>query len=547
MFFSLIILTGVISCLHFNCAAPNVAGSSTETGNVEAIAVTATILDSNGAPAVNAAVLIREKIFTKDIIDFEVVPKPDAVVDSNGVFIIDSLDTGEYYIEVNSNNTEAILLECIIQEGDTLIELATDTLQPTATITGTVSHTLPGHENLFVQVYGLDRLVKIDTTTMQYTIPNMPEGDFAITIVASNKIYQPTSVENISATAGSITVIDTTPVLKMTDEYYVYWQFRKSCVINTTPSGADMSSDVYNFPLLIRLDATSFTFSEAQYDGRDIRFTKPDGTPLYYQIEQWDVQNKSAALWVLIDTVYGADNTQSFRMYWGNNQAQSRSNGEMVFNTANYFASTWHLNNSVFDATANNNDGTNYNSVNITGIVGDGRYFDGSDDYISFGNDTSLKNISETISTSCWIKTSLSPDTNVSIIRHDGHYTGLQTSFGSMEAWVVAWTPTISITAFPWDSVFNDNTWHHYVSTYDKDKGVSVFLDGKQIHADSSITGALAIDATEDFFLGGNELGGEFYEGLLDEVRVSSTARSGIWIKLCYENQKTNATMVIFK
>ncbi len=547
LFLSLVSVAVFLSILHFHCAAPDVAGSSTETGNVEAIAVTATIYDGSGLPAEGATVYVRKQSFVKDIKDFGKTPIPDAVVDSNGIFIIDSLDTGDYSIEIRDASSQAVLLTCSLDEGDTIITMNPDTTRATATLTGTVTHSLPERENLYVQVYGLDRLVKVDSITMQYTIPDVPEGDFTVNIVTTNKIYKPTTITDVAAQPDSTTTIDTVPVLSMTDEYYVYWQYNRQCIINTAPTGADITDDVYHFPLLIRLNDANFSFGEAQLDGRDIRFTKTDGTPLYYQIERWDRQNSVAEIWVLIDTVFGANSTQSITMYWGNDQAQSRSNSTKVFETENNFAAAWHLGNNVLDATANKNDGINSNSVNIAGIIGDGRYFDGSGDYIRFGNDASIKEISAEITTGCWIKTSLHPDTNVSIIRHDGHYTGLQTSFGSMDAWVVVWTPDRRITAFTWDSVFNDNNWHYYVSTYDMNRGVTVYLDGKVIHTDTTITGALATDATEDFFIGGSELGHEFYEGLLDEVRVSSHARSAAWIKLCYENQKADAKMVIFQ
>ncbi len=55
----------------------------------------------------------------------------------------------------------------------------------------------------------------------------------------------------------------------------------------------------------VRLNANNFNFSEAQSDGRDIRFSTVTGAPLFYQIEQWDALNSQAAVWVKIPAITG--------------------------------------------------------------------------------------------------------------------------------------------------------------------------------------------------------------------------------------------------
>ena len=67
---------------------------------------------------------------------------------------------------------------------------------------------------------------------------------------------------------------------------YRNYPFSRNIYINTT--GLGLTGTVVNFPLLVRFTHIEFSgFDNVQPDGRDIRFSKPDGTPLPYEIERW--------------------------------------------------------------------------------------------------------------------------------------------------------------------------------------------------------------------------------------------------------------------
>ena len=55
----------------------------------------------------------------------------------------------------------------------------------------------------------------------------------------------------------------------------------------------------------------------------------------------------------------------------GNPQAAPTSSGASVFDTAKGFVGVWHLDKGLGDATANNNSGVNYGTVDTVGIIGD--------------------------------------------------------------------------------------------------------------------------------------------------------------------------------
>ena len=61
------------------------------------------------------------------------------------------------------------------------------------------------------------------------------------------------------------------------------WTYRKQITIDTTPSGASVTAELRNFPVLIRLDSSSFNFEDAKQDGSDIRFYAADDKPTLHR------------------------------------------------------------------------------------------------------------------------------------------------------------------------------------------------------------------------------------------------------------------------
>lgn len=75
-----------------------------------------------------------------------------------------------------------------------------------------------------------------------------------------------------------------------------------------------------NDPQLIQLTEKNFDFSEAQSDGRDIRFTDLQGQNLPYCIDNWNRELKTAVIFVKVN--HDAPD-ETFIMYWGNGRAVS--------------------------------------------------------------------------------------------------------------------------------------------------------------------------------------------------------------------------------
>ena len=91
--------------------------------------------------------------------------------------------------------------------------------------------------------------------------------------------------------------------------------------------------------MLVRLNKEWFNFSQAKANGEDIRFATSTGTPMAYEIDEWDAAAGTASVWVRIPTIKG-NARQEIKMYWGKADATSESSGAAVFNESNgYLAS----------------------------------------------------------------------------------------------------------------------------------------------------------------------------------------------------------------
>jgi hypothetical protein len=140
---------------------------------------------------------------------------------------------------------------------------------------------------------------------------------------------------------------------------------------------------------------------------------------LSYQIVRWvngASYHDTAEIWVKVDTVFGNSNDHYIKMYWGNSLASDSSNGNAVFDTASGFAGVWHLNNDpstappqIIDATKNSLNGTTYGSMPssalVAGDIGKALLFNGSSNYVDFGNGSRV-NITghNSMTFSTWVK-----------------------------------------------------------------------------------------------------------------------------------------------
>jgi biopolymer transport protein ExbB len=321
-------------------------------------------------------------------------------------------------------------------------------------------------------------------------------------------------------------------------------------------SGANVMGNVVGFPALIRLTNNNFKFGQALTYGEDIRFAKSDNTPLSYEIERWDSANQKAEIWVNVDTVYGANNTQYLEMYWGKSDVGSESDAATVFDTGNGFAGVWHMNEypagvgSIRDRTKNAYHGTPTGmnaSASVDGIVGRCLDFDGTSDYITLPAITTDFTGGFTVcgwmkyrkfnSWSRLIDFGVNGDNNRNIVCSNVY------SSDTLH-WGI-WKDTTTEISLNVPGYIVLDQWVYVTATYDG-TAMHVYKNGALVGSINNPGGLLPANRATSYIAKSNWAADALYSGLIDELQVSKTARSADWIMLSSMNQKASDALVVF-
>jgi len=338
--------------------------------------------------------------------------------------------------------------------------------------------------------------------------------------------------------------------------------------IKVTVSNTNIDSDLTHFPLLLTLgtsvgtggDDVSCVFDELGSDNnrKKIAVTKTDGTTqCYVEIEKWDDANEKAVLWVSkSDLVLSASGTTDLYLYYDSSQSDNTTYvGDVGSRTEVWdsnFKMVQHLNGSSYsntiDSTSNNNDGaseTGTPTYGSTGKINSAVYFDDTRESINISDSASL-DISSYITLQAFVTTK-----NVSLSHQhiiDKYYDGgtarrsyrlklsedeLQISLGSADGSSAQHILTT-------DFNLSADTWYHLAATWGDDNTVRFYKNGVA----SSDTGTKSDSlATNDAVVAIGDYSwasGESFYGTIDEVRISSVARSAAWIKADYYAQSDN-------
>ena len=323
------------------------------------------------------------------------------------------------------------------------------------------------------------------------------------------------------------------------------WSHFKMISLNTTATGAAITSSQTKFPIIIKLTAAdSDVFNGSQMNGQDIRFCKAsNGLRLNHEIETWDKANKSAAIWVLVDSIKGSDSSAYLKMLWGNGTAKDSSRASAVFDTANGFQGVWHFSEAqgdlAKDATINNYSGTPYGTqppADTVGVCGRAKKYDGATTYfamlgsgrgkVSFPTNSNftlsgwafLNRIvpgDQIIVTKSELQYRLKAITGWRGFNFNAGYDGIESSPAAINVW--------KHVAF----VKGDATKHLYVDGL-PDEANPYFLvnAGKRLDTVDVLVGR-GVEGNKGYLL-----------GKLDEIRLESKDRSQDWLKLCFANQK---------
>jgi len=313
------------------------------------------------------------------------------------------------------------------------------------------------------------------------------------------------------------------------------WDNRKKLTINQTK----IDENLTDLPVLVELTSANFDFSKANSDGFDIRFTSSDGkTLLKYERERYDSANSLAEYWVNVPLVSSTAATD-FYIYYKIADTPDGADPENVWD-AN-FKMVQHMKDNtvstILDSTANNNDGTKIAAnqpIETTGKTAKGENFDGNDDAISIVRAIPFGTNPFTVE--FWLKAK--PGFFYNALFDEGRSWDASRAGYQLFLTNGLLRYNISDGNGHWQEIvvpnspdLRDDVWHHCVWTYDGFDS-RFYLDTGLLTTDPWAYGSG--NPTDVFKIGISWINSMY--GIIDEFRVSDTARSAAWVKASYNS-----------
>ena len=310
-----------------------------------------------------------------------------------------------------------------------------------------------------------------------------------------------------------------------------------------TLTGPRPATDLTNVPILVVLDSTRIDYTLAG-DGAAVHFTDVSGAVFFaHEIERWNSSGRSY-VWVKVPTVSASADTKFYLRY-----------GPVVRPTdnaptgvwSNDYVGVWHLGEDVndetsgaihADATGRGNDGVQHNCgpmVDDTGAIGIAQDFDGVDDFIDIDQAGLQGQVNVTTEARVRLRSEPVRFPHVVGGGTNGRY------------WQIFWERDLGwANRYRVNGVQRDNrtsagsvdTWSSLASVYDG-TAVRLYLDGVLVESDN---GSGALDALNtSLYIGDNpSLSPRGFDGAIDELRISSVARSAAWIDLQHRTLTDN-------
>ncbi|MEW6027650.1 MAG: DUF2341 domain-containing protein, partial [Planctomycetota bacterium] len=332
-------------------------------------------------------------------------------------------------------------------------------------------------------------------------------------------------------------VVDGTITISGTPAYSSY----ESITIDHTQVGAVLT----NFPILFSVtDPSLRTIANGGYvtnsNGYDIIFVDASGNKLDFEIEKYTAATGEYIAWVRIPTLSNAADTTIY-LFFGN-AGISTSQEDVPGTWNNNYKAVYHFNNDpgavapqLIDSTSNSNDGT-ISGANITlvnGKIGYAWDFDGG------GEVSTGYTITDTyLSYYAWSN----PDTaaiSLGIVVGSPNYTQgmnlywLNYGYGSaLYALECGWAIYDFVDPTP-------GTWYQNAGVLDNGSGI-IYRNGSNVAGSAGIA---PITTPGIARIGGNTSGGiNYFDGKMDEVRITNSALSAEWISTEYNNQNSPST-----
>jgi Concanavalin A-like lectin/glucanases superfamily/Domain of unknown function (DUF2341) len=406
------------------------------------------------------------------------------------------------------------------------------TLQFTASVTGSVNQAVTWS----LSPSGSGTL----SATGLYTAPASLTGSQTVTVTA-------TSAADTTKTASATVTLTATAAAS--GNGYTYYR-------SITIPHAQVPADQSNFPVLIKgvypfLASTANGGRVQNVNGYDLIFTSDSAgsTLLNWEVERYNPVTGALSVWVRVPALSHTTDTSIYLFYGNPGVSAFQGNEQTVWDTN--FQAVYHLadhaaNAGVADSTANGDTGLAAADTKVKTIAGEDGLalnFDGSSDYIHSqgafpsGSPFTLEG---------WVKLNAWPNNGYGgylAAKGQQYFLEFTTDNGGAHGIVVGTYSGAYFagTAKSLDPAFV-GAFHHVAASWDG-ANWNLYLDGALAIQAASGQGPAA--SSEPFTMGAQTFSGgvpfQFLNGAIEEVRVSSSARSAGWIAAEYNNQSAPA------
>lgn len=327
--------------------------------------------------------------------------------------------------------------------------------------------------------------------------------------------------------------------------YNASWGYRFKATVLATKVDADLT----DYPVYLNLaDAPAgFHTNCNQTDARDIRITTSDETTeVPREVVFYDSANNTGEVYFK-GTVANATNTD-FYVYYGNAGA-SEPAANATYGKNNVwtnYVGVWHLHGSYSDSTSNAWTGsTTAAPDSVTGKIGTGYDFvRANSDFIEVDSSqaTALRLTATKHTIQCWVNHGVSTAaTHRMINMEDGNNNsgGYSIYMGNPTAMIWAHN-TGSAHDWSFDPGMTSGTWYKTDFVYDQTNRI-FYRDGASIGSTGTTTD-LTSDNDDKLNFGRIPVHGQYFNGKLDEIRISAVALSATWLSTEYNNQSSSST-----
>jgi len=332
------------------------------------------------------------------------------------------------------------------------------------------------------------------------------------------------------------------------------WAYRKRMTIG---HAGVPDADQANFPVVVASVSADWMGPGLghveQDDGGDFVFTLDDGTTrLDHEIERYVPATGGLVAWVKVPLLSACADTVVY-VYYGNAGGGDQWNAAATWDGGgdNHFRGVWHMQASGLtdrpDSSGNGNHATpqGYDGDEATeGKLAGADSLDGVDDELNAGQGESL-NIRDALTMSIWVNLPARP-------AKDKWFNGPWKA-GSYSLYIAGIADDVTQLGTFWgiDDTGNDlwnegvanvppAVWTHLALTYD---GIDLrsYVNG-QLDFTKSLPGTIDDSSGVDLTVSRKEGGAGNFDGIIDEMRVSSVARSPEWLATCVNNQRDPAS-----